>query len=305
MKHRAVSLVDVVMNKLKNLVAAVDFSAISHNALKQAARIADWNTAKLRLVHVVEAGVTQELAAHEGLDAEDVRARLTEAAKARLREWGDGLQLAGRVTCRVPYGYATDEIVKQVGEVNAGLLVAGVRGLTGGAEGAGVQSSRLVRQAPCHALLVDETHAGGFKKLVAAVDFSPTAREVVGQSLRIAAQDSCEVTFVHVYSAPWRSVHLPDGASYSAAFREGHLADLEQRLREFVGATGPTRVTCRLHHCEQHGRGISEFAREQGADLVIMGTRGNFNLRYALLGSTAEQLLREQPCSLLAIRPQE
>jgi nucleotide-binding universal stress UspA family protein len=39
------------------------------------------------------------------------------------------------------------------------------------------------------------------------------------------------------------------------------------------------------------------------ADLVVLGHKGRTNLRYVLLGSTVERLLREVPCSVLVARP--
>ncbi len=292
------------MNKLKNLVTGVDFSGQSRIALTEAARIAEWNGAKLRLVHVVEAQTVRDLARHERRDVEELRAELTDGSRSALQEWGADLGLAGRASERVVFGHATDEIVKQIKEVNAGLLVAGVRGTANEAAGAGLQATRLVRSAPCNVLLVDDRHVGPFKRIIAGIDFSPTSREVVEQALKIACQDDCEVMFVHIYVAPWKDLHLPLGFNYSSSFRTEHLTDLELSLREFVGGVDGVRASFHLHHHQKHGRGISEFAREQGGDLLVLGTRGDFNIRYLLLGSTAEYLLREQPCSVLAIHPQ-
>ncbi|MBM4361664.1 MAG: universal stress protein, partial [Deltaproteobacteria bacterium] len=39
------------------------------------------------------------------------------------------------------------------------------------------------------------------------------------------------------------------------------------------------------------------------ADLVVLGTRGRTNLRDLFLGSTAERVVRECPCSVLAVPP--
>jgi nucleotide-binding universal stress UspA family protein len=58
-----------------------------------------------------------------------------------------------------------------------------------------------------------------------------------------------------------------------------------------------------LRHSQSHGCEISEYARTESADLVVIGTRGKSSLKYLLLGSTAEYVLRERPCSVLAVRP--
>jgi nucleotide-binding universal stress UspA family protein len=52
-----------------------------------------------------------------------------------------------------------------------------------------------------------------------------------------------------------------------------------------------------------YARGIVEYATSTNADLVVIGTHGKSNLRYLLLGSTAERVLRHTGCSVLAVRP--
>jgi len=48
---------------------------------------------------------------------------------------------------------------------------------------------------------------------------------------------------------------------------------------------------------------IARFAKEKGADMIIVGTHGRTGLRRVLMGSTAESLLREAPCQVLVVRP--
>jgi nucleotide-binding universal stress UspA family protein len=56
----------------------------------------------------------------------------------------------------------------------------------------------------------------------------------------------------------------------------------------------------------QSGRavpGITQAVAQLGVDLVAMGTRGRSDLPYTLLGSVAQQMLREMPCDVLLARP--
>jgi nucleotide-binding universal stress UspA family protein len=49
--------------------------------------------------------------------------------------------------------------------------------------------------------------------------------------------------------------------------------------------------------------GIVQFVEESAADLVVVGTRGRTGLRAVLLGSLAERIVRESPCSVRTVKP--
>ncbi|MGE0229202.1 MAG: universal stress protein [Dehalococcoidia bacterium] len=51
------------------------------------------------------------------------------------------------------------------------------------------------------------------------------------------------------------------------------------------------------------GRSILNAVAEEGADLVIMATRGNSGLRRLALGSVAEHVMTRAPCAVLLVRP--
>jgi nucleotide-binding universal stress UspA family protein len=50
---------------------------------------------------------------------------------------------------------------------------------------------------------------------------------------------------------------------------------------------------------------IVEAARELGADLIVLSTHGHTGLTHALLGSTAEKVVRHAPCPVLVVREKE
>jgi nucleotide-binding universal stress UspA family protein len=49
-------------------------------------------------------------------------------------------------------------------------------------------------------------------------------------------------------------------------------------------------------------REIIAAAREEEADLIVMGTHGRTGLAHALIGSVAEKVVRKAPCPVLTVR---
>jgi nucleotide-binding universal stress UspA family protein len=49
---------------------------------------------------------------------------------------------------------------------------------------------------------------------------------------------------------------------------------------------------------------VIEFAREGKFDLLVVGTHGRTGLRHAILGSTAERVVRRALCPVLTVHPE-
>ena len=50
---------------------------------------------------------------------------------------------------------------------------------------------------------------------------------------------------------------------------------------------------------------LIKAAREENADLLIMGTRGLTGIKHVLIGSTAEKVVRKAPCPVLVLKPED
>jgi nucleotide-binding universal stress UspA family protein len=60
-----------------------------------------------------------------------------------------------------------------------------------------------------------------------------------------------------------------------------------------------------LARAAEEGRAFYEIiqaAREETADLIVMGTHGRTGFDHLILGSTAENVVRKSPCPVLTVR---
>lgn len=291
------------MNKLKTILVGVDFSECSRCALEQGVRMARWNNASLSAIHVVDSP-EQDSSLPELQPKLDAWRRLNrEHAISRLGDWAREAGAPAGHKCEVMDGTPLDVLLEQTRSRQIDLLVLGITGDSLLPYGAGTLATKCLRKTATKVLLVKQTHPRPFRRIVACVDFSEISKEVVKQALRVAGQDHSELHFLHVFQAEWKNWSSSDQFSAVADFEKGCSALLKGNLHQFTNLPEETPAIYSVTQAQTHGHGIAEYCRNVDADLVVLGTRGRTKLPYILLGSTVERLLREIPCSVLAVRP--
>lgn len=142
-----------------------------------------------------------------------------------------------------------------------------------------------------------------FRHILIAIDFSSTSDRVMRKGLELARHVDAAVTLVHVvdYLPP---LGFADDFTPSPAvmvdeqtLTEGANRTLARYVERFQLGDEVTRVvrigTPRLE--------IVTLAAERGVDLIVIGSHGRHGLR-RLLGSTANAVLNDAACDILAIR---
>jgi nucleotide-binding universal stress UspA family protein len=83
------------------------------------------------------------------------------------------------------------------------------------------------------------------------------------------------------------------------AVRDG----VERRLRELLPAEvfDWSRVVTAVLSGPSHAE-ILRYARDVGADLIVLGVRGHRNLHEIMVGSTTDRIIRQAPCPVLTLR---
>lgn len=291
------------MNQIKIILVGVDFSECSRSALEQAVRLARWNNAGLRIVHAISptsVNSNDETLQHT---LDELRGQIRQHAIARLSDWaGDAGAPAGH-SREVINGVPLDVLLTESRSKDADLLVLGATGGSLLPNGAGTLATKCLRKAGKKVMLVKASHARPFRRIVACVDFSEVSREVVTQAWRVAGWDGAEVHLLHVFQPEWRVWTPMTKLPALGNFEQSYRAILEGNLRQFAADRPEANTIVSVCPGKTHGHGIAEYCRNVDADLVILGSKGQTNLKYVLLGSTVERLLKEIPCSVLVVRP--
>lgn len=291
------------MNTLKTILVAVDFSSGSRSALEQAARLAGLNGAVLHVLHVVDTDAVASLAESRHLSFESQAATAAEGAREALARLM--AEAGAPAVCHpiIVVGVPLHEILEHAHALNPDLLVAGITGSGESKSGTGSLAFRLARKARTKMLLVRANHPDAFQKVVACIDFSDTSREVARQAHRVAVQDGAKVDFLHVWQEPWLAAPYAYLAEVAAEFVKERRQFFHSTLTEFVKEEAQgIDFSEVLMNKPNYANGIVLHAMYSNADLIVIGAKGRTNLGYVLLGSTAERLLRDLPCSLLIVK---
>lgn len=129
-------------------------------------------------------------------------------------------------------------------------------------------------------------------------DFSPQADCAFPLACALARDYGARLVVLHV-KPPW-----PAGlADLDAAPREPLVQSAS--LREQLGRLRPKDPSVRMERVLGQGEAATEilaFARELACDLIVMGTHGRTGLSRLLMGSVAEQVLRNASCPVVTVR---
>lgn len=287
------------MANLTTILAATDFSDASNAALAQAVRLAKETGATLHVLHTASSSAADELAAFfpgmqddgftEFLDA--LRDRIT----AQLAE--SGAPESTVVTVRT--GNAFRAIAESIEEHNPDLLVIGSTGVSG--RRLGTIGGKCIRKAACDVLLIPSESGTTFSHITACVDFSKLSPAVLRRAAEFAAFDSATLVALYAREQVDTSIFI-HGPSQDLIDTLPRVIE-KQFENELRPHAGDTPVTFAMTTCESYSDGIVRFAEESKSDLVVTGTTGRTGLAYMLLGTTAEKVIREVGCAVLAVKP--
>jgi nucleotide-binding universal stress UspA family protein len=267
---------------MKNILVATDFSPEAHYAFQVAVQLARQTGGHLTLLHVLDAiedagGGFSTTAAPVGEDSinQIFAIKLIEATKRRLNALAaESLRLAPNVPVHeaVEVARVGEGILAAIGRHATDLVVLGARG-HGAMENFFVSSTteRLIRLAACPVLTVKHPHAGyEVKHIVFPSDFSAEAERALDGLRAVRA------------AFPQATLHL----LHVAAGSGGHIA--EQQMQAFaeqhqLGDCETTEVDA-----SRTSAGIEDYAKQIGADLVVIPTHVRSGLSRFLQASIAE-----------------
>jgi nucleotide-binding universal stress UspA family protein len=140
------------------------------------------------------------------------------------------------------------------------------------------------------------------QKILVAVDFSKHSDHALDTAIEFAKTFGAELDVIHAFDLP-----IPLMTPYEVAVPDSYLNEARTAAARKLAAAAErvagagVRGTSHLREVPA-AAAIADAAREIGADLIVMGTRGHTGLKHIVLGSVAERTLRIAPCSVLTVK---
>ncbi|HZN36526.1 MAG TPA: universal stress protein [Pirellulaceae bacterium] len=134
-------------------------------------------------------------------------------------------------------------------------------------------------------------------KIVFPTDLSKTSTAALGWATVLARDTGATLVIVHVEEPP---VAYGGGELYYGM----DVGDRE-KLQQALAGVRPADPGVKFVHKLLVGnpaRAIVQTAKDEQADLIVMGTHGRTGLLRVLMGSVAEMVVREAQCPVLTVR---
>jgi len=147
-----------------------------------------------------------------------------------------------------------------------------------------------------------ESGTAMFKTIVWATDGTTNADRALPYAKALASQEGTELVIVHVVER--YASHKASGLAVHADEPQVE-AKLKKLEAELSGEGLATSLKIVSHVGPQPAHEIADIAREAGADLIVVGTRGHAAVTGLVLGSVTQRLLHVSPCPVLVVPPAE
>lgn len=202
------------------------------------------------------------------------------------------------------------EIIRQFVRGGHDLVMVGIRDPSrGGHQLFGNTGKKLLRRCPAPVWISRPEPYDRPLNVLVASDLDPVSDRALGLAVSLGKVTSAVIHVLHAIDYPvyhlWLT-GLPDEVGRD--YHRRALAHAEQALHDQLERTEHRSLSdpVRVHIADKVGRAdevILKCVREYHIDLLVLGTVGRAGAPGVMIGNTAERLLAEVTCSVLAVKP--
>jgi nucleotide-binding universal stress UspA family protein len=266
------------------ILCPVDFSPLSADALRLAARIGQSCSRSLIALHAQRFEVPPYLTESQTQQIEtELRSSLQNAREA-LRQFASEAVEGDAPEVRIEQSDPREAILRVAESSGSGLIVMGTHGRAGFQRlTLGSVAEYVVHTSKIPVLTIRSGNSTQpISKIVCAVNDSETSRKALQYAARLAQCWRAHLTVVHVRDGEGPRA-IPDLCAWIAH---------------------QDRPECEIQEVTRHGdpaEQIIKLTQELSAGLLVIGAEHRLFLDKTAIGATASQLVRHAPCAVLTV----
>lgn len=311
------------MGKFKNILYVLSNKINeSSPSLIRAIVLAGNCQANLTLLHVLPKPALSAYLKEVGFDNRELEEKALAREEASLHQLVASLDKDLNIKVELRVGKNYIESIRAVQANNFDLVIKEADRFSWLDRFVGSDDMNLLRECPCPVWLMHKDEKPDYNSIMAAVDFD-TGDETcnadlnekivdLAGSLSLAGLTSLYV--VNAYDVPevgfirlW--VEQPDDVEkelFEAEYRlrQQKMAELFTEMKQRLGEESYNYLSPHSHIVRGiAGQELPKVAKMTKADLIVMGTVARTGLAGVIIGNTAETVLSQLECSVLAIKP--
>jgi nucleotide-binding universal stress UspA family protein len=316
------------MKRFKDILCTIEPENECKLALERAVTLAENNQANLTVITVapsISAGIGMP---EGGPISTDLQAATVASHKQELENHVEPYRQRIKIETRVLIGTPFLEIIREVLRNAHDLVIKCPESLDWLDRLFSSDDKHLLRKCPCPVWIVRSQTGDAFDHVLAAVDVDdsyPTKELGTRQTLNetvielacsLAVSEFAELHVAYAWEATGESA-LRHGAflqrpedevnAYVDKSRRHHVQLLDTLIKKVAAKLGNDAadyIKPQLHMPKGSARKvISELAKELHVDCIVMGTVARTGISGLFMGNTAETILDQLECSVLAIKP--
>jgi universal stress protein E len=304
------------MKRFKNILMVAGGEGWERAALKRAVALAKNNRARLTVVDVIEELPREMRVLSKSIHLADLQKLAISERLKELRHHIEPILNKGvQVTAKVLVGTPFLEVIREVLKNKHDLVMKTVRG-----EGRlkevlfGSTAMHLMRKCPCPVWVIKPAHQKKYAKIMAAVNPDPIDKKrnafnmkIMELATSLARTEGSELHVAHawrLYGEEMLSGFIRmDRREVDRLVRKART-EHEGRISELVERYTPGLPSNRIHLLKGFAEDVlPALAKRKGIELIVMGTVCRTGIAGFIVGNTAENILQQVDCSVLAVKP--
>jgi nucleotide-binding universal stress UspA family protein len=288
------------MINIERILCPVDFFPASDKAVDYAAGLAEIYNAKVFLLHAVVPIVP--VAYEFPLNTAEIARDMKEAASREMKKLVARVVKSRRVEAEslIIAGAVHDVIKRAISTTKADLIAMGTHGRAGIDRWfLGSETEWLMRHSPVPVLTIsakERLRRPAFRRILVTTDFSQGTANALDYAFSIAQENNSQITFLHVVN----DIAMDVSRKYREPIIDGVDTKLENMVPKDAWDWCRIRTRVEVGHPYQM---IEKTLEKEKPDLLVMNIHGKGMLDRALLGSTAERVVRSAKCPVMLIPP--